>query len=174
MKQEFANVYCNGQITYADDYNVQIDGKINDTIFSNTLHFIAPAPSKHNASFSGSGLPYFNKSQAYDNTPNKGSVKVSSDGEFSIRIIQPNSYYEPFDILNVPEIQIIYNETKTFTLKLKDERIPYRTLSYPDSRRNVLFYYNKNLPVRTQEKILLDSGYNQPVPDTFWGLKPPM
>ena len=174
MKQEFENVYCNGEISYSDDYNVQIDGTINDSITSDTIHYIAPAPPKHNASFSGSGLPYHNKTQAYDNTPNRGKTTVSSNGEFSIKIVQPNSYYEAFDILNVPEIQIVYNETKSFILKLKGEQVPYRTLTYPKARQNVAFYYNKNLPVRSQEKILMDSRYDQPIPNNFWGLKPPM
>lgn len=174
MKQDFENVYCKGRIQSSDDYNVQINGIINDVITSDTLYYIAPAPSKHNASFSGSGLPYHNKKQAYDNTPNVGKTNVSADGEFTIKVIQPNSYYEPFDNLNVPEILITYNENKTFTIKLADELIAYRTLNYPITRQNEMFYYNENLPVRTQEKILIDSRYNQPIPNTFWGLKPPM
>ena len=64
-----------------------------------------------------------------------------------------------------------------------DEGVPFRTLTYPappsnNPRDSPMFYYcNKNkLPVRTQEQVLLDSGYPEvnDMPNNFWGLKPPL
>lgn len=64
-----------------------------------------------------------------------------------------------------------------------DEGVPFRTLTYPappsnNPRDSPMFYYcNKSkLPVRTQEQVLLDSGYPEvnDIPNNFWGLKPPL
>ncbi len=64
-----------------------------------------------------------------------------------------------------------------------DEGVPFRTLTYPappsnNPRDSPMFYYcSKNkLPVRTQEQVLLDSGYPEvnDMPNNFWGLKPPL
>ncbi len=64
-----------------------------------------------------------------------------------------------------------------------DEGVPFRTLTYPappsnNPRDSPMFYYcNKSkLPVRTQEQVLLDSGYPEvnDMPNNFWGLKPPL
>lgn len=76
-----------------------------------------------------------------------------------------------------------YNNVESIKL---GEGIPYRTLISPappskNPRISPLFYYNKNLDnmdVRSQEKILRDSGYPEfnvkppKMPDNFWGLKP--
>ena len=64
-----------------------------------------------------------------------------------------------------------------------DEGVPFRTLTYPappsnNPRDSPMFYYcSKNkLPIRTQEQVLLDSGYPEvnDMPNNFWGLKPPL
>ena len=52
-----------------------------------------------------------------------------------------------------------------------DNFIPYRTLSMV--RKNVMFYNNPNLPVRTQAQILEDSKYDGKLAPNFWGLRPP-
>ena len=38
-----------------------------------------------------------------------------------------------------------------------------------------MFYYNPDLPIRTQEQILIDSAYpcSNQEPNNFWGLTPP-
>ena len=64
-----------------------------------------------------------------------------------------------------------------------DDGIPFRTLTYPSPpskapRDSPMFYYcgRNKLPIRSQEKVLRDSGYPSvnKMPDNFWGLKPPL
>ena len=45
--------------------------------------------------YSGSGLPYSNPDIAFDNSPNKGAVKVIN-GKFTFNIHYPNSFYAGF------------------------------------------------------------------------------
>ena len=57
--------------------------------------------------------------------------------------------------------------------------IPFRTLTWPSLRnwnKGPLFYENKDLPVRTQYQILVDSAYpdKNVMPSNFWGKKPPV
>lgn len=58
-----------------------------------TIDFLAPAPITRGYSYSGSGLPYPNPEVAYEGTASKGSIPVDRDGDFSITIEYPNSYY---------------------------------------------------------------------------------
>jgi hypothetical protein len=175
MKHAIETLYCNGSIDYYEN-DIIIDCVINDDILDDHVHYIAPSPPKYNGSFSGSGLPYFSETQAYQNTPNVGSVRVGSDGKFTIQLIKPNSYYVDFDKLTPPSVEIVYNKSKTFIMTLDHERISYRTLSYPPLRiTQGVEFYNRVLPVRSQERILRDSDYNPNIQSTdFWGLKPPL
>ena len=58
------------------------------------------------------------------------------------------------------------------------EGIPFRTLTWSPKRNwsnGPMFYNNKDLPIRSQYEILLDSAYPNinKVPANFWGKKPP-
>jgi hypothetical protein len=58
------------------------------------------------------------------------------------------------------------------------EGIPFRTLTWPAQRnwnKGPEFYVNKDLPVRTQFQILVDSAYPSKniMPKNFWGTMPP-
>ena len=57
-----------------------------------------------------------------------------------------------------------------------DEPIPFRTLSYPRTRNDAMFYANETVPISTQEAILRASAYPQvnKTPDNFWGQRPPL
>jgi hypothetical protein len=135
------------------------------------------------SSFSGSGLPYPNEEVAFENTPNKGVIKVVNN-MFNFLIHYPNSYYQNMGSVLVPPcVKMILVDSNNMQLsqiyevKLGDG-IPFRTLDFSPMRNwNIgpLFYQNIPL-VTTQEKIFENSGFpprNQ-MPSNFWGFKPPM
>lgn len=153
---------------------------LSDDIDENTIQYIAANPADTMTSYSGSGLPFHNFDQAYESTPNKGKVIYGKSKQFTISIKYPNSYYIEFgNKLIYPHIKLMYkkkNIQHTQFVYLKD-RILYRTLTYPHSRKDVSFY-DVDLPIRSQESILKDSMYIQSFNDkeecSFWGLKPPL
>lgn len=143
--------------------------------------FWAPNPPNYNGSYSGSGLPFPSPTIAFDNTPNKGAVRVQG-GQFRFQIHFPNSFYAGLGTYYVSP-QVYYKicgnsgqDSKVHAITLGDG-IPFRTLTYPPPpntapRRNCMFYGGRDsLPVRTQEQILRDSGYPDKnlIPDNFWG-----
>ena len=175
MKHTFENIYCKGSVDIIDNFDVIVTLHVNETVSSNTIRFIAPAPAKHNGSFTGSGLPYASREQAYDSTPNIGVINIdSSKKNFTIKLKKPNSYYD-FDQLIQPTLKILYDTNDEFEIPLYEESIPYRSLGYPMLRKKQKEnFYHRQLPIRSQEQIIRDSAYpNSEVP-TFLGLKPPM
>lgn len=159
---------------------VKISGRINENVKDNVLTFSAAAPADRRTSFSGSGLPFPNAKMALENSKNIGSIKVSKDNTFSLEMYTPNSYYIGMTHKIPPTIYFKYNNgytVKNNSLKLC-EGIPYRSLTYPEQRKDVAFYSSfGSLPVRGQEEILRSSGYPSDVMieyDKFWGLRPPV
>ena len=165
---------------------LHIKGIVKDPYKSLTINYWASDPVEYKYSFSGSGLPFSNKEQAYDNKINIGSVKVKKS-MFNFKIKVPNSYYINLGSkLIKPLLHITVCGTNNYeTIKINDG-IPYRFLNHPaniDYKSNLVkiykpsgpnFYVNK-LPIRTQEQILRDSAYpinTDKMPDNFWGLKP--
>lgn len=159
--------------------DVSIAGKIHDNVPSGFIRYLAANPPEYRVTFSGSGLPFANRSQAFENTANHGACKLDDQGNFVINIAFPNSYYLNLGSVLVPPTVYIYyidsSETERMVPIKISEGVPYRTLTYPQERRNVEFYEGGwELPVRTQEQILRDSGYpcmNKHDAE-FWGLKP--
>ena len=162
----------------SDKYDFVLNGTFNSKNVTN-VYYIAPNPPNYLTSFSGSGLPYPNIEIAYQNTPNKGNIIIDKNGRFQIKLLFPNAYYTEFgNYYNTPYVNIYYtinNNKKLLKIKL-DEGIPYRSLTYPYSRTSAMFY-NKNLPIRSQEKIIKDSQFpinNVFTMNDFWKLKPPL
>lgn len=174
MDKSFETVYCKGDINVLDDYDVIINATITDKLTSDYVSFVAPAPCDRGNSFSGSCLPFANKEQAFYNTPNAGQVKVSNN-EFTIKLSRPNSYYSDFNTLQKPHVQFVYNGNRVVDIELNEEKIAYRSLQYPELRTSSkVDFYNRKLPIRSQEQILRDSEYNERKEHhSFWGLKPP-
>lgn len=148
-----------------------------------SLKFWAANSPTYNGSFSGSGLPFPNENVALDNSVNSGLAKIKGS-QFSFDILYPNSYYANMGSVYIsPEVKIqIVNKNGKGLSKIQSIKvgngIPFRTLTWPvqrDWNKGALFYYNPFLTVRSQYQILLDSAYkpNEPVPDNFWGSKPP-
>lgn len=134
-------------------------------------------------SYTGSGIPFPNEKLAFEGTENKGLIRISNN-RFEIILDYPNSYYTDFGIKYVPpQVNIKFVDgndqdiSKVYTIKLGNG-LPFRSQSWTKKRdwnKGPMFYYNPDLPTRTQEQILIDSAYpctNQE-PANFWGLTPP-
>ena len=162
-----------------------VSGTVNTNPYSEQLFvkYSAANPPTYNANFSGSGLPYPTEEIAFENTPNRGVVEVIN-GKFSISIKYPNSYYINMGTVYIePNIRLILcdknnKEIGEVVYVNLGEGIPFRTLTWPVQRnwnKGSEFYVNKDLPVRTQFQILVDSAYPSTniMPKNFWGRMPP-
>lgn len=173
---------CQGVTEDAGEGEYVVNGHT-DAPDGSMVLFWAPCPPNYNGSYSGSALPYPSPLIAFDNTPNKGAVRVSG-GTFKFNLRFPGSFYAGLGTYYVPP-QVYYKicaggdtsqESQVHSITLGDG-IPFRTLTYPPPpntapRRNCMFYDGRDkLPVRTQEQILRDSGYPDKnlLPPNFWG-----
>jgi len=150
------------------------------------IYFYAANPAEKRASFSGSSFPFPNATIAFS-PGQKGKVHIGSSGDFTIAIKMPNTYYASLGSIPVPptiylsleEDPLNRSHMEGITLS---QSIPYRKLTYPADRRNVMFYDSFfKLPVRGQEAILRSGAYPKEIPidsfkerDFFWGQKPPV
>ena len=183
--RDFDVLYCRGNVLDGDyKYDLKINGKIEEQVAHDTIRYIAASPGDFHQSYTGSGLPFANQVQAFDNTPNKGIIKLDASNSFSINVMLPNSYYVGLgSVLIGPTLYLHYEnsrgESRVVTILLA-EPTPYRLLTYPMSRKNVNFYDVQFLQYpRSQETILRKSGYPciNHTPKSFWGGaegKPPM
>jgi len=170
----FDNEACNGKIE-SSRFDVSLKLHFKEPVIGD-IEYLAAAPPDYRQTFTGSGLPFGSKAQAFSMTPNKGSVKIVN-GEAELLLMLPNSYYDGFENLVGPYVDVMYETTagpRHLTIRL-DNAVPFRLLDYPEKRTSPTFYEGGwQLPVRTQEQILLASGYppKNEMPDNFWGLKP--
>lgn len=180
----FASMFCKCNIQQVGKYDIKVKGRIDEQVKGGKIYYIAAAPADHRATYTGSGLPFSNQIQAFDNTPNAGTVDIGMDNSFEIDLMTPNSYMVGLGSITVPPtlyIQYInsMNEPKTVTVKVSDG-IPYRTLTYPTvprPRSDASFYDSQfDLQVRSQEQILIEAGYPRinTMPNNHWGTKPPL
>ena len=143
------------------------------------VEFWAANPPDYRQSFSGSALPFVNRTMAFENSQNRGVVNVLNDGTFSFSIKFPNSYYMGLgNRLIGPRVHMMLktpNKTgKVETVSL-GERVPFRSLRHEVVDRNVTFYTRTNLPdLRTQEQTLYACSYpaTNSMPSNFWGTCP--
>jgi len=178
------NLNCEGVVDNLGNGEYLVKGKIDGAPSEVLITYWAANPPTFSLSYAGSALPYANPIMAYENSPNKGSVKAIN-GNFQFRIRYPNSYYIGLGTVYVkPHVNIkICNgkeDGEVHKIELGDG-VPFRTLTYapPPStwpRYSPIFYSGRNLlPVRTQEQICRDSAFpsENKYPENFWGLKPP-
>ncbi len=185
MRQRFSTIYCNGEITQSDEndkHDIVVSGMIHDTIKDNIVYFLASNPLDRRTSFNGSGFPYANPEQAFEATPNKGTVQATM-GSFKIPLLFPNSFYVNLgNNLIAPSLFLKWTtfsgEERHATIKLGNP-VPYRFLQYPKeytlARIDATFYHaHHNLPVRSQEQVFKDSIYPSinKMHEDYWGLKP--
>lgn len=189
MCEDWRRVYfqkytCEGIVLDSGHGDLVVKGVVKSKTPNPTIIYWAANPATYITSYAGSGLPYKDPEQAYDRTPNKGAV-VANNRQFEFALKYPNSYYTGLGTqYQSPRVHIRVCEengdSKLNTITLGDG-IPFRGLSYPPPpngapRSGPMFYSGMNkLPVRTQEQILVDSGYpsTNKMPDNFWGLVPP-
>jgi hypothetical protein len=180
-KEFINNISCEGLIEYNGDSDLTVNVVLKGYELQPSVDVIywASAPATRGMGFSGSGLPYPNPDMAYDQTPNQGATKAVN-GQFTVKLKHPNAYYVGLGSLYVPPmLHVKVCGDKTVHHIPITHGIPFRTLTYPSPpskkpRSNAMFYCTGELPVRSQEQILRDSGYkhDQPMPDNFWGLRP--
>ena len=182
-KMSFKETYCQGEIRFEKMYHdVTVEGVILEGTLNNEIDYLAASHADRRATFTGSGLPFHNEKQAFENTSNRGKVKLIGNA-FKFDILFPNSFYVELGRKMIPPTVFIQYHTldgvkRVVSIKLSDP-IPYRMLEYPRHftipRNGATFYHaHHNLPVRTQEQVLLDSGYPMKniMEYDFWGLKP--
>ncbi len=166
---------CNGVTINKGDGDYTVRGRVESKTASPTIIFWAANPPTYNNSYSGSGLPYPDPKTAYENSVNKGAV-IAEGGQFEFKIHYPNSYYTGLGSVLVPphvNFKVCEPGSKDKVYKINlGESIPYRTLTYPPSRKSPMFYEGKNTrPVLSQEKLLKRSAYPKTnhTPANFWG-----
>ncbi len=183
---KFKSEKCECIISHASDFSLVVKGVIfSETQLQQTISYIAACPPDYRSSYTGSALPFANEQMAFDETPNKGQVNIQPGNSFSIKIVYPNSYYAALGTVIIPPtLYITYKDISNAETTVGipvSKGIPYRLLTYPmqftKARKDCMFYDGGwELPVRTQEQILLGAAYPSmnKMSDNFWGLKPPM
>lgn len=72
-----------------------------------SIRWMAPTGAHRTSSFNGSGLPYHDADQAFDNTTNKGLIE-SRDGSFKIFMDKmPSAYYTGLGSVYVPPVVML-------------------------------------------------------------------
>lgn len=181
---KFKSNLCNGEIKEINRNDLKIKGHIEDFVKDKKIYYIAAAPADYRSSFTGSGLPFYNQIQAFENTPNIGEIHLDEHNSFEIDLMTPNSYMVGLGSVTIlPTLYIEYlnknDISKVITIKVSNG-IPYRSLTYPlqpRPRTGPEFYDSQfYLPVRSQEKILMNAGYPKRniMSNNFWSLKPPL
>lgn len=181
---EFKTMYCKGSVHQRDVgfYDMIVRGQIIDDVRDGKLRYIAAAGPDRRATYSGSGLPFANQIQAFDNTPNVGIVQLDYENRFEIPLVTPNSYMIGLGSVQVPPtLYLSYErpngEKKTVSVRVA-EPIPYRSMTYPTTPRarvDATFYDTQfELVAKTQEKIFYDSAYpcDRKTHANFWGKRP--
>lgn len=180
----FETMFCRGKINIMTNKDLIIRGRIDDTVQGGEIFYAAASPADHRATFTGSGLPFYNQLQAFDNSPNIGYAKLDEKNNFTIQLMVPNSYAVGLgSVIVPPTVYIEYtngnNEARLITVKVS-EGIPFRHLTYPmnpRARMDATFYDSQfGLQVRSQEQILLESAYPKvnKTPSNYFGTKPPL
>ena len=164
------------------DVLIDMEGKhikshIPDACDDGLVRYIAALPAERRTSYTGSAMPYASYEQAFEGTPNKGAHLIM-DGFVTVNISRPNAFYTCLGRVRVPPTLYIRFRSegrwKEFAIKLSNGAV-HRRLSHPSSRKDATFYGSlSELPVRSQQQILVDSSAPQSYSETFWGLKPPV
>lgn len=160
-------------------HDLFLDLKVTMKVDNDIIRYIAANPPDYITSYSGSGLPFANFDQAFENTNNFGSVVLDKDGRGTISMRFPNAYYDELgNKLVTPYVAIFYhvNKVEKSVYVNVSDGLPYRSLTHPKSRNSPTFYsHGWHLPVSSQETILRNSAYpstNQHH-ENFWGMRPP-
>ena len=173
---------------------MDIDGKLQLTIrispdprVGSPVRYIAAVSADRRSSMTGSGLPFANEHQAFENTPNKGEISWQGGDKLSLVLPSPPNAYYTYTYTSLglrlipPALHVVYfdDDDKEYQgiVMLEDVAgIPYRGLTYPEGRRGPEFYITQPQVTRSQDQILRDSAYPatyQRSRADFWHGKPP-
>jgi hypothetical protein len=150
------------QVTY-NVQELQIMGQIEDVVDNGVLEFLAAAPPEVRPSYHGTGLPWSSRSQAMDNTPNIGKLQVTSNKEFSFKVVQPNAYYDDGKLVT-PCVELYYQTNgvlQTKILALDDIHVSDRSLRYSSHRTSPEFYQQPTSGARTQAEIFASKAVSE-------------
>ena len=127
---------CKGLIlTDINNWFFTVRGQCNG-LKESTLKYMAASPPDFRQSYMGSGLPFPTANIAYEGSPNKGEVKISSDGVFSFTVIRPNAYYaENGSKMIQPHVHFTVGD-EYFDVALGVENMLNRSLSSLPGRPN--------------------------------------
>lgn len=178
---EFDTMYCKGNVRQLDYYDVILKGTIKDDVKDGKVYYIAAAGPDRRATFTGSGLPFANQIQAFDNTPNVGQVDLDMSNSFTIKLVTPNSYMVGLGSVTIPPTVFLKylrpnGEERKISIKVA-EPIAYRSLTYPldpRPRKDSTFYDTQfELIPKTQEQLFYDSAYpcDGVTHPNFWGAR---
>jgi hypothetical protein len=174
MEYMYESQNCKAKIKNVNN-DVTVSGIIKD-LKNKKIKYVAATPPDYRATFSGSGLPFQNQLQAFDNTPNVGEITLDHNNQFIIKLMMPNSYAVGLGSVIVPPTLFLIYDDKTISIKLS-EGIPYRHLTYPIQRSGVEFYATQfNLFPIAQDKQLILSRYPQTnnQASDYFGYRPPL
>jgi hypothetical protein len=179
LEKSFNNELMSGTMRTVGDNKISITGNVKTPGYTNLSYWAAANPD-YMYGFSGSALPFPNPDVAYDNTPNKGSVKLGIAGSFNLTLTYPNAYYIGLGTLYMPphvNFKASNNNSESGVISVKiDDGVPFRSLTYPSPpgkrpRSDPLFYSEPFKGARTQDEILRAKAYPEKnvMPDNFWG-----
>jgi hypothetical protein len=164
-----------------------VTGRLLEMPDSMKLTYVAAAPVEWRSSFTGSGLPFTSKDQAFHNTPNQGTAMVNeADRSFRVPLTIPGAYYVGLGTVLVPPTLFLTFTTQqgrksVVTHVPVDQPVAFRFNTYPMQftapRASPEFYKIVPEPLaRSQEAILRASAYptDNVMPRNFWGTKPPV
>jgi len=143
-----------------------------------SIRWMAPQKPARGIGFNGSGLPYHNADQAFQGTPNTGTID-SPDGSFSIAMeTLPSAYYTGLGSTYVPPVLMLETtvmgrpgETYRAHVFLSPTGIPYRWIAgsppgprvapRPDEVGRSMFYAGREELglFQNQEALLRYKGY---------------
>lgn len=167
-------------IKYNND-KIIIEGTVKNILGTHMKYWAANKIEKRK-SFSGSGLPLASEKMAFQNSVNRGIIKLLL-GNFKIIIDKPSTYYTNLGSKYISSklYYCLCNEkyedvSKVYSIDL-GLGVPYRSLTWNESgyrKRGPMGYLNKELKYLPQWKILKGSSYpsNNKQASNYWGIKP--
>lgn len=132
------------------EFDLIINGTFTDKVDSR-IRYYAASPPDYRSSYPGSALPFSTEKQAFENTPNIGTVEVDDENKFELKLLKPNSFFN-IDSRVYPCVNIIYEyrgEAKTLTIELGDIHNRHRTI-----QSNPRKFPQSEDVVVTQEKLM--------------------
>jgi hypothetical protein len=127
---EFKWDKCKGLVYANKSGNFLIKGTASEP---GILQYWAAAPNTCTYSTAGTGLPFPNEEVAYENTPNKGEIKVGNNGKFKINLMYPAGYYINGGEIYVPphiNIKICGSKENILNRIVLPVEIPFRSLGF--------------------------------------------